>query len=232
MSDIPPWVDDRLQNFSSKIHDLFVRHKATPNLLPYQCMTIQNLKTNPKLLFLDTDKGLGPCAVTYDQYVKDALVHLTDTSTFTQLSKEEAWTSARDINKQIQNWLKKYRKAITKDEVNYIKNHIHQNCNSPFGQFYVSYKVHKPPINGNYPTRPVCSDVSSLPHGLGKWVDLQLQPIAHSQPSYFKDSFTLKTLLSNLHLPQIHVHKHPYRSRPYPHHKPPPTGSRQTIPPL
>ena len=94
-----------------------------------------------------------------------------------------------------------FKKAITKNEANYIKDHLHQNCHSPFGQFYISYKVHKQPVNDSYPTRPVCSDVSSLPHGLGKWVDLQLQPIAHAQPSYFKDSFTLKALLSDLTLP-------------------------------
>jgi hypothetical protein len=72
---------------------------------------------------------------------------------------------------------------------------------SPFGQFYVLYKIHKGMKNGRWPTRPVCSDVSSIPHGLGKWVTEQLLPIAHAQDSFFRDSFDLKNLLENLHLP-------------------------------
>eukprot|EP00804_Cyclotella_cryptica_P019634 CCRYP_013976-RB/>CCRYP_013976-RB protein AED:0.46 eAED:0.46 QI:0/-1/0/1/-1/1/1/0/203 len=62
------------------------------------------------------------------------------------------------------------------------------------------YKIHKPPTPRGYPTRPVCSDVSSLPHGLGKWVDIQLQPLARAQPSYFQDSYCLKQLLFNIQI--------------------------------
>ena len=50
-------------------------------------------------------------------------------------------------------------------------------------------------------TRPVCSDCASIIHPLGKWLDITLQPIAKSQFAYFKDSFTLKLELNDLHLP-------------------------------
>ncbi|KAL7484683.1 hypothetical protein ACHAW6_010312 [Cyclotella cf. meneghiniana] len=56
-------------------------------------------------------------------------------------------------------------------------------------------------VNGHFSTCPVCSDVTSLPHALGKWVDQQLQPIAHAQPSFFQDSYTLCHSLENLQLP-------------------------------
>jgi hypothetical protein len=42
--------------------------------------------------------------------------------------------------------------------------------------------------------------VSSVSHGLGKWVTEQLQPVAQAQKSYFKDSFVLKALLDELRL--------------------------------
>jgi len=61
----------------------------------------------------------------------------------------------------------------------------------PFGKIYMLYKLHKKPdSNGNYPTRPVCSDCASITHalGLGKWVDEQLQPIFKSQRTYFENS--------------------------------------------
>jgi hypothetical protein len=90
-TEIPPWVDDRLNKFTDQAKTLFQHHKATPNLLPYQDTTLQNLCTKPKILFPDTVKGLGPCAVRYEQYVTDALIHLSDTSMFKHLMETEAW---------------------------------------------------------------------------------------------------------------------------------------------
>ena len=58
------------------------------------------------------------------------------------------------------------------------------------------YKLHKSPIK----TRPVCSDCASTPHALGQWVNEMLQPIAQSQPAYFKDSYALKKLLDGITL--------------------------------
>jgi hypothetical protein len=82
----------------------------------------------------------------------------------------------------------------------YIKMHMSKCIDSPFGQFYLLYKIHKGKKDGRWPTRPVCSDVSSIPHGLGKWVTEQLHPIAIAQKSYFKDSFELKDMLDQLRL--------------------------------
>ncbi len=42
--------------------------------------------------------------------------------------------------------------------------------------------------------------MSSVSHGLGKWVTEQLQPVAQAQKSYFKDSLVLKALLDELRL--------------------------------
>jgi hypothetical protein len=89
-TEIQPWVDTRLSNFFTSLQHKFHHHKATPNLLPFQGVTLWNLRNNQDLLFPDTDKGLGPCAVTYQQYITDALLHLSDASTFTRLTEQEA----------------------------------------------------------------------------------------------------------------------------------------------
>ena len=68
---------------------------------------------------------------------------------------------------------------------------------TPFGYFYLLYKLHKTPIK----TRPVSSDCASLPHALGEWVDEMLQPLVKAQATYFKDSFCLKQWLNSLTLP-------------------------------
>jgi hypothetical protein len=66
----------------------------------------------------------------------------------------------------------------------------------PYGYFYLLSKLHKSPFS----TRPICSDCTSLPHSVGKWVDRQLQPIVKTQHTYFKNSFDLKQLFDKMDL--------------------------------
>jgi hypothetical protein len=200
-SDIPPQIDDRIDNFSTKMTALFKRKHSRSNLLPFQARILRSITANPNLLFPNSDKGLGPCAVTYNQYITDCLIHLQDTTTYKQLTKEEAFDHATTLHAKISTWLSTHKNHINNMDAKYIKQHLHHNKQNPFGQFYATYKIHKGMQNNKWPTRPVCSDVSSLPHGLGKWVDHMLQPIAAAQPSYLKDSFTLKHNIHLLHLP-------------------------------
>ncbi len=199
--DIPPQLDDRMESFLENMKTLFKQKRSTSNLLPYQEQTLHALANNTTLLFPNSDKGLGPCAVTYDQYVHDSLTHLRDPTTYLQLSKEEALQRTSQLYSTISIWLETHRQHLDKMDIKYIQHHMTNNRHNPFGQFYLTYKIHKGMKNNRWPTRPVCSDVSSLPHGLGKWVDKTLQPIATTQLSYLKDSFALKDILTTIHLP-------------------------------
>ena len=87
--------------------------------------------------------------------------------------------------------------SLTKDATAYICHWTLKNQNNPFGYFFLMIKIHK--AKGGTP--PVCSDCAGLIHPLGKWLDYTLQPVVTSQPSYFKDSFTLKQELDKLVLP-------------------------------
>ena len=102
-----------------------------------------------------------------------------------------------DVQEKINSWLSRYHKVIGKQANLFIRHHMSKNSMTPFGQFYIMYKIHNGMKNGRWPTRPVCSNVSSLPHGLGKWITMMLQPIAEQQQSFFKDSFILKDLLKD-----------------------------------
>jgi hypothetical protein len=44
-------------------------------------MILRQIRQDDSILIVNADKGLGPCAVRYKQYVQDALVHLTDDKT-------------------------------------------------------------------------------------------------------------------------------------------------------
>jgi hypothetical protein len=146
---------------------------------------------------VNADKGLGPCAVTYDQYVQDALVHLSDERTYVQLSADEARVAAFDTKELIRNFCRKHiGKGLSHNDATYIRVGLTENSD-PFVFFYLMYKIHKP----GRKTRPVCSDCSSMLHALGKWITTELNPIAQRQQSYFQNSFALKEMLDNMEVP-------------------------------
>jgi hypothetical protein len=118
------------------------------------------------------------------------------------MSEGEALDATQHVYDQISSWLTTHKDTLSEQEHTYIRNHVEVSRANPFGQFYILYKIHKGLKHGRWPTRPVCSDVSSIPHSLGKWITEQLLPVAQAQPSYFRDSFALKELLLTLgHLP-------------------------------
>ena len=202
LADIPDWVPARLSKFYVRIQRLYTKKQADSNILPFQERLLELLASDPKHLYPLADKGLGPCCVLYEQYVEDCLVHLMTESVYERMSLEEAQEAAKDLQTKILKWLDDYEHVVGPKVKEYIEHHMSTNSLSPFGQFYIMYKIHKGiGENGRWPTRPVCSDVTSIPHALGKWITEMLLPIAKAQPSYFKDSFVLKALLDVLQLP-------------------------------
>jgi hypothetical protein len=199
--DLPAWTLGRLERFSDRISPHFKCKRATPNLLPIQTRLLAFFKRHHTLLFPDTDKGLEPCAVTYDQYVEAALLRLQNEEIYLRLSREDALSAMHLVQEKLNSWLSRYHNIIGKQATSFIRHHMSQTSKTPFGQFYIMYKIHKGMKNEKWPTRPVCSDVSSLPHGLGKWITTMLQPIAQQQQSFFKDTFVLKDLVDDLIIP-------------------------------
>ena len=98
------------------------------------------------------------------QYSEDAAVHLNNSDVYVILSEDEANLMTDVLYTDIVNWLVDYKRCIGDDAHDFIRQHLHDNAANPFGQFYILYKIHKGKKNGRWPTRPVCSDVSSLTH--------------------------------------------------------------------
>ena len=194
---ISPEVHRRIAAFFRAIKRLFTQRRGQSNILPFQHKLLAWLKEQDEYLIAKTDKGLGPCAIEFHRYIKDALVHLNDFSTYQSLTEDEAKQYCRTTHGKINSWVWKYYKVLDKDSREYIIQKTRANANDPYGYFYLMYKVHKSPLK----TRPVVSDCASIVHPLGKWVDTQLQPMAKSMPTYFQDSFALKELLSITSIP-------------------------------
>jgi hypothetical protein len=81
--------------------------------------------------------------VTYDQYVTDCLIHLTDTSTYSRLTKNEALSAANAIYDDINTWIKRHHRSLDPMDIKFITHHMQVNKANPFGQFYATYKIHK-----------------------------------------------------------------------------------------
>jgi hypothetical protein len=103
--DVPCWVSKRASRFFSKVYSRFRKRTGVPKLLPFQQQMLNDLLNHPTLLFPTTDKGLGPCAVKYEQYVSDGLIHLTNAVIYEQLSADSALQAVLDLQEKIEEWL-------------------------------------------------------------------------------------------------------------------------------
>ena len=199
--DNPPFeILQRLGNFECAIQRQFVPKRGKSNLTKFQAGILEKIRNNKSVIIAHADKNLGPVGVDAEQYIRWGLEeHLLDPTTYQLISEEDARIAANELYKTIYQWTRKHSLSdhLTQDSRNYIRQKIREASSDPFGYFYLTIKIHKTPIS----TRPVCSDLASLPHSLGQWVDLALQPVVTSQPTYFKDSFALKRELNTLVIP-------------------------------
>ena len=193
---IPGTVITRISDFHAAIKKIFMTKRATPNLSPFQSNLLASIRRNLNILIVNADKGLGPCAVTYAQYVLDVLKHLQDEAIYQDLSADKAAAEAKISAQLIRHWCRDYEHVVDDGMIEYIRTQLKKTANDPFGYFYIMYKIHKTPTS----TRPVCSDCSSVTNALGKFIDIMLQPVARAQPSYFKNSYALKCLLEKMNI--------------------------------
>ena len=64
---------------------------SKPNITSLQRKILEMLQETLSVIFANSDKNLGPVALTLDIYIKDALMHLLDSSTYELLSEDEAF---------------------------------------------------------------------------------------------------------------------------------------------
>ena len=98
---------------------MFKRKPATSNLLPSQRKILLWLKNHTTWLVANTDKNLGPCVIEIDTYIRVALLHLQDASTYATITEDEAAKACDDLYRKIIAWTVEGRKkkTISDDEV-------------------------------------------------------------------------------------------------------------------
>ena len=188
--DQPPHkITQRIGEFEGAIERNFRPQCGKSNLTKFQANFLQQIRSNQDIIIAHADKNLGPVGVDTDQYIRWALDdHLSDATTYVQISEADAVKASNDLFTEIYKWTRKAGTCLSQDARSYIRYWIQKNRFDPFGYFYLTIKIPKTPLS----TRSICSDCASLVHPLGKWLDYALQPVVADQPFYFKDSFSLK----------------------------------------
>jgi hypothetical protein len=192
--DIPKEIQHRIGKFVHFTKALFTQRQVTINLLDSQSLAIRTLRASQLHVF-KTDKNLGPAVIERSEYIRRALVdHLYDQYTYRQLTKDEALSLISTIELQLLDfervhfppWLT-HRDAISKAHYKFLRRSRIQGSTQPFGHFYLLAKIHKSPCK----TRPIISCSGSLLHGLGRWVDNELQRICKHLPFALQSSAVL-----------------------------------------
>jgi len=198
--DIPLEIQQRVSTFTAEVSHLLRPRTGKSNITVYQASVLDSIRKNGNVIIAQADKNLGPVALDTKSYIRMALdEHLLDTDTYVQVSEEDARQAICDLHKDIIVWTRKYSftNVLSLDHRQYIQHHVRKNFKDPLGYLYLLVKLHKTPMS----TRPVVSDCGSLPFPLGEWLNQTLLPYVIEQPSYIKDSFTLKRELNDLALP-------------------------------
>jgi hypothetical protein len=196
-SDIPIEYRIRIDTFLDNLKRLCPSKKnCSSNLLPLQRTTLSHLRQNHNLVIFPSDKNLGPAIIDRQTYIKRAFSeHLSDTSTYRQLTPQVADNRIKAIRKIITNFINSHFKKGNPDRT-YLQRTL-DNCTDPFAYFYLLAKVHKTP----WKTRPIISVSGSILQGLGRWVDCQLKIVCQHLPFVIRSSHQLCLELKDLVLP-------------------------------
>ena len=159
-----------LRTFRKALEPKLRFRPAQHNLLPHQRQTIGLIKSNPKLMVVQTDKGLGLGEIEPMEYVRYATRdHLGDTHTYQHLSPVAEAYCATLVRKLLEKWIRTYLDVISKEERKLLCTYLRLNEES-WGFLYLLFKVNKNPLK----TRPVVSYYGNLLHPFGqiitKWL--------------------------------------------------------------
>jgi hypothetical protein len=202
--DLPPEFRARVTFFIRLLRAQFTQRRVTPNLTPYQGRLLRLLKASDEFIVFPSDKNLGPVILERTEYIRRAHAdHLSNSTTYKQLTETEAAARISTVEGLLSVFLDDYGSSLDYHDRVYLERSFQ--VDDPYAYFYLTAKVHKHP----WATRPIVSVCGSLLHGLGRWVDQQLQPICRLLPSYVKSSFEFRqdllTLPASLDLSRIRI---------------------------
>ncbi len=180
---MPPRGSTELENYIKRIE------KETEDMQPKwfhnnlskdEMHALKTLAADPTLIIKNADKGSGIVVEDRDNYIKDGLEHLSDTSIYEKIEEDPTIPLAQAINKYIEYM---YKKGIidntTKEYLSFKPNNMPRTQ-----QLYFLKKIHKNPIA----VRPIVSGCGGPTEKISQFLDYHLQPQVPKIKSYTRDS--------------------------------------------
>lgn len=161
--------------------------RSSHNLSRGERLALKNFTQNPDLIIKPADKGGGIVLQNKIDYTAEALRLLSDSNTYKKLSKDPLPNFKIEAEKLITTACQ--HRIIDPKEASFLKRDYYK---TPY--FYHLPKIHKDPSHP--PGRPIVASMDSVTSGFSQYVDVFLQPLAQSLPSYIRDSTHLLERLS------------------------------------
>ena len=163
------------------------------NLTKHEREELGELKSNPNIKILPTDKNLGPALVSTDWVQAETLRHLHDELSYHKVTQQDWYANRLNVVNSREKLMTIYSRFISPSVARFLRSFDH--FVSP-AKFYVIPKIHKNPMVG----RPIAASHSFITRPISTFVDELIKPKVH-MPTVLRDSGELIQLLENTVLP-------------------------------
>ncbi|XP_073254801.1 uncharacterized protein [Porites lutea] len=163
------------------------------NLTKHEREELSELKSNPNIKILPTDKNLGPALVSTDWVQAETLRHLHDELSCHKVTQQDWYANRLNVINSREKLMTIYSRFISSSVARFLRSFDH--FVSP-AKFYVIPKIHKNPMVG----RPIAASHSFITRPISTFVDELIKPKVH-MPTVLRDSGELIQLLENTVLP-------------------------------
>jgi len=148
------------------------------NLTRKEHNALDKFKKTSSLVFKKGDKTTCIVVKTRKDYIREGMIHLSDTRTYLRLDRDYT----PDVVEHIKYTLQQYKRG------GLLSDHMVRQCmpktECRTALLYFLTKTHKSPMT----LRPIVSQVGSATGNMATFLDHYLQPIVKSLPAYLKDS--------------------------------------------
>lgn len=178
---------ETMKDYTLKDDGFYYLKNTTSNLTHAQRQSLRALKNNDSIIIKPADKGGMVCILNKQSYLKEAFRQLNNTKYYTPIPRSLKF----DLLPQINDILRRlYDKGyINLAQLNYLK----ADKDDRLRRFYLLPKIHKPkdkwPQQDMPEGRPIVSDCGTESRRISEYIDYFLAPLAHSHPSYIKDTY-------------------------------------------
>ncbi|CAH3142759.1 unnamed protein product [Porites evermanni] len=159
------------------------------NLTKHEREELSELKSNPNIKILPTDKNLGPALVSTDWVQAETLRHLHDELSYHKVTQQDWYANRLNVINSREKLMTIYSRFISSSVARFLRSFDH--FVSP-AKFYVIPKIHKNPMVG----RPIAASHSFITRPISTFVDELIKPKVH-MPTVLRDSGELIQLLEN-----------------------------------